>query len=617
MSGPIVPVLPNQTSASIVFRRALTRAIIYPVLLLVILIIIFLGQLSNVLSMNERVQHSNEVITQSSVVLKQLVDMETGLRGYLMTKDSPFLDPYENAQTTFDANFERLKTLAADNDSQVSSLQTLESNITSWREFAARTLIFETTGKGVSDVETQLKGKALMDTIREELAAFVESEDHLRNERIRVTQTTSQIVIASVIIAGLTVGGLLVAATRQQLIRLSQSYEQAMGVSLQQAEEASNQREWLRGVLSSIGEAVITADMHGNVTFLNQVSESLTGWSAQDAVGKPLTEVYKVAYKELQDANTAASSSQDPLLSVIKAKQLSARDGKEIAIEESASSIKDVRGGLMGHVIVFRDVTRRKAIEQERLRLIETQAHYANMLRRSNDHLQQFAYVASHDLQEPLRMVVSYLQLIERRYAEALDDDARDFIGYAVDGANRMKELITGLLAYARVDKGEQDLRELTSLQSTLDKALNNLSVTIAESGAVITHDDLPEIQADSLQMMQLFQNLIGNALKFHMDAPLHIHIGAQRHGEEWQFSVQDNGIGIEAASLEKIFGLFQRLHRRSEYSGTGIGLAICRKVVERHEGRIWVESEVGKGSTFYFTLPIKRLGGALDSASA
>jgi signal transduction histidine kinase len=239
----------------------------------------------------------------------------------------------------------------------------------------------------------------------------------------------------------------------------------------------------------------------------------------------------------------------------------------------------------------------------ERERLDKAQTRYATMLRRSNDELQQFAYIASHDLQEPLRMVTSFLQLLEVNHAPKLDGEARDFIGFAVDGAIRMKDLITALLAYSRVERGERVFQEFDA-QWALDKALANLSLRIEESGARITCDELPRIKADMTQIAQLLQNLIGNAIKFQQGNTPAIHISAERKGSMWQFSVRDNGIGIEAKFLERIFVIFQRLHRKDEYEGTGIGLAICKKVVERHGGQIWVESVVGEGTTFYFTIP-------------
>jgi light-regulated signal transduction histidine kinase (bacteriophytochrome) len=227
-------------------------------------------------------------------------------------------------------------------------------------------------------------------------------------------------------------------------------------------------------------------------------------------------------------------------------------------------------------------------------------------LARSNEDLQQFAYVASHDLQEPLRMVTSYVQLLAKRYGGKLDVDANEFIDFAVDGAIRMRKLINDLLTYSRVGMQGKEL-SATDSEEVLAESVNDLKVTIEENGALVTHDPLPTVMADRPQLGQLFQNLIGNAIKFRRDEPPRIHISASRNGNGWTFSVKDNGIGIAPEYSERIFIIFQRLHSRQEYAGTGIGLAICKKIVERHGGHIWVESEVGKGATFCFSLPAVR----------
>jgi signal transduction histidine kinase len=239
----------------------------------------------------------------------------------------------------------------------------------------------------------------------------------------------------------------------------------------------------------------------------------------------------------------------------------------------------------------------------ERTRAQEALQAQARELARSNEELQQFAYVASHDLQEPLRMVASYTQLLEKRYKDKLDTDALEFIHYAVDGARRMQALINDLLAYSRVGTRGKPFTT-TDCNIVLKLVLTNLKMAIEESGATVRSEPLPSLVADSTQLVQLFQNLIGNAIKFRReDEPPTIQISARRAGEEWEFSFRDNGIGIDPQHWERIFVIFQRLHTRDKYPGTGIGLAVCRKIVERHGGRLWVESTPGAGSTFMFTL--------------
>ena len=237
-------------------------------------------------------------------------------------------------------------------------------------------------------------------------------------------------------------------------------------------------------------------------------------------------------------------------------------------------------------------------------RLYEQLRVQAEELRRSNAELEQFAYVASHDLQEPLRMVSSYVQLLSHRYKDRLDSDADEFISFAVDGAHRMQLLIEALLTYSRV--GTRELHpEKTNLNVVFDQAAANLSMAVESSGGVVTKDALPTLTADSQQMLRLLQNLLSNALKFRGDEPPRVHVASRREGNDWLFSVSDNGIGIPPEHRQRVFLVFQRLHGRGQYEGTGIGLAMCKRIVERHHGRIWIGGESGNGSVFHFTLPI------------
>lgn len=245
------------------------------------------------------------------------------------------------------------------------------------------------------------------------------------------------------------------------------------------------------------------------------------------------------------------------------------------------------------------------AMDITELKQVESELRKANgELQRSNKELEQFAYVASHDLQEPLRMVTSYTQLLERRYSDKLDDDAREFMGYTVEGAKRMQSLITDLLKFSRVNSHEKEFTDV-DCNSLCREALDNLIVSINESDTIISSEGLPVVRGEETQLRQLFQNLISNALKYRdMERQNEIHVGAEKHNGYWQFVVKDNGIGIDEKYSDRIFIIFQRLHGKSEYSGTGIGLALCKKIVERHGGEIWLKSQVGKGSEFFFTLP-------------
>ncbi len=271
------------------------------------------------------------------------------------------------------------------------------------------------------------------------------------------------------------------------------------------------------------------------------------------------------------------------------------KDGRFIDVHLTSDLVE--LSGRRVRLVVAEDISERKRAE-------EALNQRTKELERSNADLEQFAYVASHDLQEPLRMVASFTQLLADRYGDRLDGEAREFIAFAVEGATRMQALIDGLLSFARVKTRAKELQP-TDCQAAFQRSLTNLHVTLQESGAEVLSEQLPTVLGDESQIEQLFQNLVGNALKFRSRNPPQVRVSARRNGKEWIFAVNDNGIGIDPRYNERIFAIFQRLHSRSEYPGTGIGLAICKKIVERHGGRIWVESKVDQGATFYFTLPI------------
>lgn len=354
----------------------------------------------------------------------------------------------------------------------------------------------------------------------------------------------------------------------------------------------------LAGVIDSAMDAIVSVNSAHQIVLFNSAAEAMFGRTAADMLGHPLDRLIPAHYRaghsqHISDYGSTVSTSR----TMGALGQLSAvrGNGEEFPIEASISQV--TTNGQKLFTVIVRDITQRKAAEQA---LLATNTELA----RSNADLEQFAHVASHDLQEPLRSISSSVQLLQRRYAGALDARADEFITHAVGGVQRMQMVIDDLLAYARISAAPPVMRVI-DLNAALQVARTNLSEAIAASQALISHDELPQLTANPIQMAQLFQNLLGNALKFRGGKAATVHVGARRDGAEWVISVADQGIGIEPQYFERIFKLFQRLHTRTEYAGTGIGLTICQKIAERHGGRIWVESVLGQGTCFYFTLPV------------
>jgi PAS domain S-box-containing protein len=352
-----------------------------------------------------------------------------------------------------------------------------------------------------------------------------------------------------------------------------------------------------RGLLEAAPDAMVVVNQAGEIVLLNVQAEKQFGYSRDELVGQQVKNIIPEGFAERLIADGTRSAAQALAQQIGTGIELIARrkDGTEFPIEIMLSPLESAEGVLVTAAI--RNITERKKSEEH---LVKT----VGELKRSNDELQQFAYVSSHDLQEPLRMVTSYTQLLAGRYKGRLDSDADEFIAFAVDGCNRMQGLIKDLLAYSRAGTNGKVLREV-SAENALKEALANLRATIDQSSAVVTHDALPAIRTDEMQLTQVFQNLVGNAIKYHGTEVPRVHVSATKNGgNEWTFSVRDNGLGIDPQYFDRIFILFQRLHGRDEFEGTGIGLAICKKILERLGGRIWVESQPEKGSTFYFALP-------------
>jgi PAS domain S-box-containing protein len=351
--------------------------------------------------------------------------------------------------------------------------------------------------------------------------------------------------------------------------------------------------------------SIILLDSEGRVLTWNEGAQRLKGYRAEDILYQSIACVYT--------GEDRASGLPERLLETARNSGRVTdegwrvrKDGSRFWAEAVLTALHDDHGSLRGFAKVTHDITERKNAELALQASERTLTRYTQELELRNKELEQFTYVASHDLAEPLRMVSNFCGLLKRRYLGRLDADADEFIGYAVDGAARMQNLLQDLLALSRVDSKRKPFQP-TNCEDILAQTLVNLRLLIEQHGAVVTHDPLPTLPADETQLSQVFQNLIGNAVKFHGEKPPEIHIAAVRQGEEYMFTVRDQGIGFDPKQASRIFVIFQRLHTKAEYPGTGIGLSICKKVVERHGGRIWAESTPGAGSRFFFTIPVRQ----------
>ena len=351
----------------------------------------------------------------------------------------------------------------------------------------------------------------------------------------------------------------------------------------------------LSAIVDSSDDAIVSKDLNATIMSWNKAAERLFGYTAAEAVGQSITLIIPPDRMD-EESEILARLKRGERIDHFETIRMR-KDGTRLNVSLTISPVKDVDGRIVGASKIARDITAR--IRQEKALREANEA-----LQRANADLEQFAYSAAHDLQEPLRMISLYSELLQQRFGGKLGAKGDEYIRFTVEGAARMESLLRNLRIYTQASTTEYGADEEADANEVLKKALLNLEVAIKESGASIISAGLPRVPLHEFQLEQIFQNLIGNAIRYRSNKPPCIHVSALLQDNEWRFSVHDNGIGIDPKFKEQIFGIFKRLHNASEYPGTGMGLAICQRIIERAGGRIWVESELGRGSTFYFTIP-------------
>ena len=535
------------------------------------------------------VRHTHEVLENLQNLVVDMERIESSDRGFALTGEVGYLESYRTSVLSAGQDAAAVRILTIDNPKQLLQISALEALMAQKIRLGGLAILLRRT-KGIEAAADAI-GNGQGQRIMTECLGIVSKmqDEELRLLLLRNVESNRRRAQTKTILLFGTILGVLIAVGAGWMVSRDIAARGLAEDALREGEER------FRNLANNISQLAWMADEKGSIFWYNQRWFDYSGTRLEEMAGWGWQKVQHPDHVERVVEKISRCFRNGEVWE--DTFPLRGRDGNYRWFLSQAVPIRDSEGRVFRWFGTSTDISESKKSEEHLVKVV-------GELKRSNDDLQQFAYVSSHDLQEPLRMVSSYTQLLANRYQGRLDSDADEFIAFAVDGCNRMQGLIQDLLAYSRAGTNGKELHEVSS-DNALQEALTNLRITIEQSAAEVTHDSLPAVRTDEAQLTQVFQNLVGNAIKYRGAEAPRVHVSATRStGNEWTFSVRDNGLGIAPQYFERIFILFQRLHGRDEFEGTGIGLAICKKIVERLGGRIWVESQPEKGSTFYFALP-------------
>jgi len=587
----------NQT----LFRRVLYRTLIVPLVLLATLptLLSYLGQ--DLVNASASEHQTIETISAAHETEKLIIDSETGLRGYQLTGNISFLEPYQWAESSLPSRWEHLHQLVRNNPDRIRILNQLEHAYNQWKAFATRAIEGRRLG-GTGSTEFNLEGRTLMDEARQNLLQFNAAEDKELAENSASVDAMRRVVHRFRYAAAALIFFVTGIWTWRQLRFLAKNYEASL-------EELTEQKEWFRVTLTSIGDAVIVTNRDGKVSFINPEAERLTGWEWKDAQDKSLRAIFRIVNEQTRHP------ADDPVEKVFRDQRvvglanhtlLISKHGVEWPIEDSASPIYGNTGEIMGVVLVFHDATELRRAEK----LLK---NYSNdlekkvlertiELHRTINDLQAFSYSVSHDLRAPLRAMQAYAQVLQDDYGDKLDGTGRDYLARVASSAQRLDALIQDILTYSRLG-GEQQAIQPVNLDQLMTDIVEQYPSIKEASAAIDVRRPLAVVMGHEPALTQVISNLLGNALKFvPPDRTARIIVATEVKENTVILSISDNGIGIRPEDHARIFKMFEQVDGK-KYTGTGIGLAIVKRAVEQMQGTVGLESAVGEGSRFWIEL--------------